>query len=1168
MDGPGDRDDPSARAVPLDETLEAPRGRPAEAERRDAGPSARVSPPSEGGRRRVVDSPERDYGELLEVDPEHYAAGHEVARGGMGRIVAARDRRLGRVVAIKELIHETEERVARFEREALITARLQHPAIVNVHEAGRWPSGQPFYAMKMVAGRSLAQLAGETRSFADRLALVPNLLAMVEAVAHAHQQRIIHRDLKPSNVLVGDLGETVVIDWGLAKDLADEPSAATHTPSGTDSTLDARGAESGRSAAAGSSAGSLTIAGSVMGTPGYMPAEQAAGEDVDERADVYALGAILYHLLGGVEPYRGETAEAILAAVRAGPPAPLSRVEPRLPSDLIAIVEKAMAREPNARYRTALQLAQDLRRFQTGQLVAAHSYSRRELAWRFVGRHRAALVAAAIALSTIFGVGLVSLRRILAERDRAEAASVAAAQRADELAVAQAGSLLDEDPRAALDVLAHLSAEATPATWRAARMVASDARMRGIPTILPGRDGPLHYYELSTDGETLVSAGTHVLRVWDLRSGRSRVLGEPETAIVRAQLSPDRRRVVTAGLDGRLRLWPLEGGAATELGSHEGKVTGFDFSPDGERLISCAADGAVRLWQPAGSRHMLLGRHQGKAFDVDISDDGSAAASVGEDGVVHVWPLGSGSRPEATRAARELRATPGALTNVTLSADGTRVAAVGPSKDVWLWHVASGKGQRLSGHDREVWTVAFSPDGRLATAGADHSIRLWDSETGESEVLRGHTDGVNRIAFARGSDLLFSSAHDGTTRVWMLDGRSGSLAQVFGGNDRYSGMYAARDGSAVVGRSGSVLRHWQVTAQRDALRGHRGRVTQVEFTPTGALLSGGEDWSLMLWPAGARTHPPRVLAGHQASIAHLAVSPDGRTAVSIDSHRLARLWDLASGSGRELPGRAFGTPRFSPDGGLVAAPSDDHAVRLWSTATGEARLLTGHTNWVVALAFSPDGRHLASASADRTIRLWSFATGAARALVGHENGILHVEFAGSEHVIASDVGGSIREWNVTSGASRELRRMANQVLALATTRSGDLVAWADGDEDVYLWNRRTGQSRVLVRNNTDVVQLLFAPDGRTLLGRDDDSRIILWDTATDAAMVLPSHGRKVSDVAISPNGTAIATADSDRSVRLWPYDLPHDPARLRAWLRAGADANASAEPVDGASPGQ
>src|SRR5262245_20647717 len=165
------------------------------------------------------------------VSEAHYKADREIARGGMGRVVAAEDRRLGRPVALKELLEPAGDQLTRFQREALITARLQHHGIVPVYEAGRWPTGEPFFSMKLVSGKPLDRVIADARTLDERLALLPRIAAAADAIAYAHSKRIVHRDLKPGNVLIGDYGETVVIDWGLAKDLdaADGPDSATRT---------------------------------------------------------------------------------------------------------------------------------------------------------------------------------------------------------------------------------------------------------------------------------------------------------------------------------------------------------------------------------------------------------------------------------------------------------------------------------------------------------------------------------------------------------------------------------------------------------------------------------------------------------------------------------------------------------------------------------------------------------------------------------------------------------------------------------------------------------------------------------------------------------------------------------------------------------------------------
>jgi tetratricopeptide (TPR) repeat protein len=360
-----------------------------------------------------------DASRLPVVGREHYAVEGEFARGGMGRILSARDRRLGRTVALKELQAAASPDARRFVREALVTARLQHPAIVPIYEAGRWPDGVPFYAMKLVSGRSLdALIRAAEGGLAGRLALLPHLLAVAEAVAYAHGQHVVHRDLKPANVLVGSFGETVVVDWGLAKDLG---SAATD--------------DNAPLAVAAGGGGDDTVAGTVLGTPAYMAPEQARGEAVDERADVYALGAMLYYLLAGTPPRSGTTVREVLAAAASERPRPVTEREPDAPPDLAAIVEKAMELEATRRYPTARELAEDLRRFQTGQLVSAHRYSPGELVRRWVRQHRAAVTVAAVlglALATAVIGGFLAVRRQAhiaeMERDRARTAAAEAEQ--------------------------------------------------------------------------------------------------------------------------------------------------------------------------------------------------------------------------------------------------------------------------------------------------------------------------------------------------------------------------------------------------------------------------------------------------------------------------------------------------------------------------------------------------------------------------------------------------------------------------------------------------------------------------------------------------------------------------------------------------------------------
>jgi eukaryotic-like serine/threonine-protein kinase len=308
---------------------------------------------------------------------DRYELADEIARGGGGRIVVARDRRLGRSVAVKLPLHD-DASALRLVREAQVMARLEHPSIVAVHDLCRDVDGAPFYVMKLLGGQTLRdRIAG--LAFDERIALLPTMIAIAEGVAYAHSRGVVHRDLKPGNVIVGEFGEVAIIDWGLARAIgADAPAAGVDTLPPDDG---------------------VTLTGAVVGTPAYMPPEQARGEPTDLRSDVYALGAILYQLLGGAHPYTGHDAMTTLTALLERPPTPLTELQPRVPADLAAIVAKAMARDPADRYPTARELTDDLRNYQTGRLVAAHRYTPWARARRWLRRHQVAVGVAALVLA-------------------------------------------------------------------------------------------------------------------------------------------------------------------------------------------------------------------------------------------------------------------------------------------------------------------------------------------------------------------------------------------------------------------------------------------------------------------------------------------------------------------------------------------------------------------------------------------------------------------------------------------------------------------------------------------------------------------------------------------------------------------------------------------------
>ncbi|MEJ7596820.1 MAG: serine/threonine-protein kinase [Kofleriaceae bacterium] len=439
-----------------------------------------------------------------------FALGDELGRGGMGRVVAATDTSLAREVAIKQALSDRQVDLERFAREARLTAKLEHPAIVPIYDAGRDALGRPFYIMRKIEGEALSDLVTRARTVRERIALVPNVLAAVDAAAFAHARHIIHRDIKPWNILIGSHGQTLLIDWGLARELA--------------------GAELPTGAAIPDSS-ELTHAGQAFGTPGYMAPEQARGERADERADVYALGATLFHVLAGVTPYDGSSATEWIERAARGVRIPLEKLAPEVPPELVAIVDKATAISREARYRHAGELAADLRAFLTGKLVAAHVYSSVDRVVRFVRRHRIAVAIGAAAIVALAVVSVLAVTNILQERDRAdasrrtaEAGERLAAERAELMLLDRASVLASRDPARAVALLRGVASGSRQLAR--ARDIAAAAAAHGVAHGIAVHRGAINVLELGPDRLLLSAGADATLRVHDLATGASRTLVE------------------------------------------------------------------------------------------------------------------------------------------------------------------------------------------------------------------------------------------------------------------------------------------------------------------------------------------------------------------------------------------------------------------------------------------------------------------------------------------------------------------------------------------------------------------------------------------------------------------------------------------------------------------
>jgi WD40 repeat protein/serine/threonine protein kinase len=1159
---PAERSSKTNKTKALAETIDAPGPQT---------PDPRASPPS---------SPE--LARLRIAEPQRYRIGSEFAQGGIGRILRARDERLDRQVAIKELLRGQGDAEDRFVREALITARLQHPSIVPVYDAGRRPTGELFYAMKLVSGRSFDEVIGETRTLEQRLALLPHVLAVAEAIAYAHSERIIHRDLKPSNILVGAFGETVVIDWGLGKDLTQPsdtlpPDALRAVGGGAESqekhenvagappfqrppAIEFKYKDDSSIEPSAVVTPAITVEGSVMGTPAYMAPEQAGGQPVDERADVYALGAILYHLLAGASPYDGDDARVILRAVSAGPPPPLEARQQGIPEDLLAIVRKAMAREVDFRYRTAKELADDLRRFQTGQIVGAHAYSRMELVRRFARRYKTPLAVAAVALLVLAGVGAISVISILEQREAAERKEAEAVRRNDELTVLQARTSLESDPNKTIAWLKSLSPSFS--RWSSVRVLAADAEARGLAKVLRGHSAAVNSLAFSPDGSLLATAShdktlrliptgagetrvfsghtdevwqvafssnkqSHLIasaskdtsiRLWDPKTGAARVLSGHTSGVREIAFSPDGSRLASCSWDDTARLWDTKTGEATVYAMKSKCVGGIVFSPDGARFATAGSDNAIRVWSASGGEAQSLNGHEDWPLSIAFSPAGNAIASGGRDATVRLWdPI--------TRQSRALSGHEGAVFAVAFSPDGKIIASAGQEGIIRLWDAASGAALRaLEGHRADVRRITFSPDGNtIASASDDRTARLWDLESGDGRLLYGFDDAVASVAFSPDGALVAASSLDGTARLYPAKSRSGrALPRAAREAQIMSTAFSPDGGSLVIASmDGTALAVDLAGGDPLLLRGHEGAVTDAVFSPSGDLIaSAGRDGTARVWDrSGHEVWSFRAHEGGVAAMVFLPPSSDKnarRYLATAGRDGSLRLSDVDSGESRIVAGPEAAIARLepSPDGRRLATGSRDGSVRIVSIETGEIATYRDHEDAIRALAFSPDSAVLASGSTAHTLRFRDLARG------------------------------EVRPADITGGIIGELAFSADG-------RAIYLFAWPESV--VRRIDVQTGKEIGVLRGHVaGVTGFSMSPDGSRLASTSYDKTLRLWNLDTGESRSLRGHADAVLGVTFSPRGDALASMSADGSVRLWWDDLPFAEGPLRSWLGAAA----------------
>jgi serine/threonine protein kinase len=645
-----------------------------------------------------------------------------VGRGGMGVVLHGYDPSLQRDIAIKvidpQLAHNEVAR-QRFCREARAAAAVTHDNLVAVHQVSEdEPSGLPYLVMQLINGESLEQRLKRV----DKLT-VPEVAQLgMQAAAGlkaAHAADLIHRDIKPANILLETIGETKfrvkLTDFGLARAAEDVK---------------------------------LTRTGFVAGSPLYMAPEQARGDDVDSRADLFSLGTVLYEATTGTAPFEAKTPLAVLRRVSDETQMPLARLNPDVPKWLSDAVDRLLAKDPKDRYQTAAEVAEV---FAAGlaemhllspldvpaEVCAAGSRTsspRHPICWKAVG-HRA-LPWAGGAVVGALAVGLL-----------------------------WATSALMESPP---------EPTPTPSTPTSVVQPVQAAVESGpTPRLLPGDTGAVWVITFLDAERVVVGNESGALRIWNLKTGApfKTLVHEdgPSPNVWSADVYKGGKHLVTASDDSAVTVWNLDTYQQEFSFPESVSTKTAAFSPNGQFLATGNRNSKVKIWDWELQMPLLELYHRGTVHALSYSPDGSRLASAGSDGKIKVWDVSGVTREKREMTARvvEMAEHRGAVYAVTFCPKGTHLASAGYDGTIRIWDATNGTQlHQIKAHDRDAWSVSFSPDGKLlAGCGSDGYVRVWEVPTGKEVFSYRGTTAFHVVKFGPDGTLA-AGGRDGTVRVW------------------------------------------------------------------------------------------------------------------------------------------------------------------------------------------------------------------------------------------------------------------------------------------------------------------------------------------------------------------------------------------------------------------